>query len=171
MNLVETLTKDNSRSAVLKIVRFTGTDPKRFAKLLDVFFAGPYRMTQRSARPLVVLVRAHPELLSPHLKGIVQGLKQSNVDASVLRNTLKLLQLAKIPKALQGYTAKVCFDLLQNTRTAIAMKVFSMSVLANLAMTEPDLKNELIILIEDQLPYASPGFLSRARRVLKKLKP
>jgi hypothetical protein len=51
----------------------------------------------------------------------------------------------------------------------IAVRVFSMSVLANITRHEPDLKKELRIIIEDQLPFASAGFRARAKKVLKEL--
>lgn len=52
----------------------------------------------------------------------------------------------------------------------IAVRVFAMTVLANLAKQLPELKNELIPLIEDQLPYGSAAFISRGRKLLKELK-
>ena len=51
----------------------------------------------------------------------------------------------------------------------MAVRVFSMSVLARIAHDQPELKNELKIMIEDQLPFGSAAFLARARKVLKQL--
>ena len=42
-----------------------------------------------------------------------------------------------------------------------------MTVLANIAQKEPDLWNELKLSIEQQLLHCSPGFRSRARKVMK----
>ena len=36
--------------------------------------------------------------------------------------------------------------------------------------SHPELKNELIPIIEDQLPYGSPAFISRGRKALKELR-
>jgi hypothetical protein len=44
-----------------------------------------------------------------------------------------------------------------------------MTVLANIAMEEPDLKDELKIVIEDGLPYGSAAYISRAKKTLKQL--
>jgi hypothetical protein len=43
-----------------------------------------------------------------------------------------------------------------------------MTVLYRLIEKEPDLKKELRIILEDELPYASPAFVSRARKILQK---
>jgi hypothetical protein len=41
--------------------------------------------------------------------------------------------------------------------------------LATIAKANPELKRELQMIIEDHLPFASPAYLSRARKVLKNL--
>jgi hypothetical protein len=51
----------------------------------------------------------------------------------------------------------------------VAVKVFAMTVLSTIINDQPDLKKELKTIIEDQLPYASPGFVARARKIIKKL--
>jgi hypothetical protein len=92
------------------------------------------------------------------------------VHDAVKRNVVRLLQFIEIPKQLQGLTADICFRFFHNKREPIAVRVFSMTVLSNLAKKLPELKNELIPLIEDQLPYGSAGFISRGRKVLRELK-
>jgi hypothetical protein len=44
-----------------------------------------------------------------------------------------------------------------------------MTVLFNIVKKYPELKDELKMSIEDQLPYGSAGFKSRGRRILKSL--
>ncbi len=81
-----------------------------------------------------------------------------------------MLQFIPIPKSSQGQVASLCFKFLNDPKQPIAVRVFSMTVLANLAREVPELQRELRILIEDQLPYGSAGFVSRGRSILKKLK-
>ena len=103
------------------------------------------------------------------MKAIIRHLKTPGLHDAVKRNTVRILQFITIPRSLQGQAAAICFDLFQNTEEPVAVRVFSMSVLARIAHDQPELKSELKILIEDHLPYASAGFLSRARKVLKQL--
>ena len=44
-----------------------------------------------------------------------------------------------------------------------------MSVLGNLAKKYSEIKPELKLIIEDQLPHQSAGFKSRAKHILKEL--
>ncbi len=169
MNLVETIAKDHSRAQCDRVVKYVGKDPGRFDELVQVFLAGPYRITQRAAWPLGYCVEHHPHLIRPHLKTIINNLRRPGLHVAVKRNTVRLLQFIAIPPSLQGQAAAICFDLLQDAREPVAVRVFSMSVLAKIARDQPELKNELKILIEDQLPYGSAGFLTRARKILKQL--
>lgn len=170
MNLVKALLKEHSKAQCNRIVEYIGTDKDRFEQLVNVFITSTYRVTQRAAWPLSYCVEYHPELIKPHLKKLIHNLKRPGLHDAVKRNTVRLLQFISIPKSLQGVTAQVCFDLLQNRKEPIAVRVFAMTVLSNIAKDQPELKSELKIIIEDNMPYGSAGFVSRSRKILKDLK-
>jgi hypothetical protein len=170
MNLVETILKEHSTRQRNKIVAYVGKNQKRFAELVQVFLDGPYRVTQRAAWALSYCVEDHPDLAKPHLKILLKNILKSGQHVAVKRNTLRLLQFITVPKNLQGITADIGFRLLSDNKEPVAVKVFAMSALKDIALQQPELKNELIPIIEDQLPYTTPAFISRARKVLKELK-
>lgn len=171
MNLVQALLSEHSKAMSDKIVRHIGNDPKRFADLVRIYLAGPYRVTQRAAWPLSHCGGLHPSLIRLHLRKILKAVRAPGIHDAVKRNTVRMLQFIEIPKAHQGDVAAVCFEFLMNPKEPIAVRVFSMTVLANLAKLLPDLQGELRIVIEDQLPFGSPGFINRAKKILKDLKP
>jgi hypothetical protein len=111
-------------------------------------------------------VERHPELIYPHLKKILQYVVTPGVHDAVRRNTVRLLQYIDLPPEFHGQVAEICFGFLQQKNIPVAVKVFSMTVLSRICSTEPDLQRELRIIIEDQLPYASAGFISRAKKIL-----
>jgi hypothetical protein len=170
MNLLKEVMQEHSRRQMLKIVQYVGSSPERFGELVDVFLNGPYQVTQRSAWPLSNCTELHPALVKPHLKKLIAFLAKAGEHDAVKRNILRLLQFIPIPKSLQGKTADLCFQFLGDTKEPIAIRVFAMTVLANLANENPELKNEIIPMIEDQMPYGSAGFVSRGKKVLKELK-
>jgi len=153
-----------------KIVAYIGTNSSRFSELVSLFLAGPYRITQRAAWPLSRCVEINPEFIEPHLKKILTYTMTPGVPDAVKRNVIRLLQFIPIPKRLYGPTAKICFQFLSDKKEPVAVRIFSMTVLSNLAKKLPELKNELIPLIEDEMPYGSAGFVSRGRKVLQELK-
>ena len=89
MKLVETIEQAHSSAQRDKIVRYVGSNPKRFAELVDVYLKGPYRITQRSAWPLSYCIQVHPELVKPHLKTILQFSKRPGVHDAVKRRLVR----------------------------------------------------------------------------------
>lgn len=168
MDIKKELLKEHSKRQTSKVVNYIGKDPQRFNLLVKMFLAGPYRVTQRAAWPLSYCVEEHPALIKPHLKSVLKMLDKKDAHDAVKRNILRFLQHIEIPKQFYGTVADRCFTLM-DPKEPIAVRVFAMTVLANIAKQEPDLQKELRIVIEDQLPFASTGFLARARKVLRGL--
>lgn len=171
MDIRKELSREHSRAKTMKIVDYVGNNPARLKVLVDIFLTGPYRITQRAAWPLSYCAEREPELIIPHLKTILNYLKKPGIHDAVKRNTVRLLQFIEIPKRHQGQVADICFGYLQDPKEPVAIRAFSMTVLASIARQNPDLRQELAILIEDQLPFGSPAFVSRGRKVLKEIRP
>jgi len=161
--------KEHSRKMVLQIGKYVDNNPKKFKELIDIFLAGPYRVTQRTSWPISHLVEKNPSLILPHLNVVLNMLDRNDVHDAVKRNILRLLQFIDMPKKYYGRVVDRCFALM-DPKQPIAVRVFSMTVLGNIAQELPDLKKELQLVIEDQLPYASAGYRSRAKKILKTLK-
>ena len=168
IDLKKEIFKEHSKLQTLKIVKYIGNSTQRFHDLIKVLVKGPYHVSQRAAWPLSVCIEHHPELILPHLSTVLKLLNRKDMHEAVKRNVVRLLQYVDIPKRYYGKVAGTCFELL-DPKEPIAVRASSMTVLANIAVHEPDLKKELRIVIEDQLPYASAGFRARARKILKSI--
>lgn len=166
MNLHEALAKEHSKKQCDRIVHYIGDDPERFAILMDIFFKGVYRITQRAAWPMSYCVRAHPELIKPYFKLLLDNLARKDLHVAVARNTLRLLQDVTIPKKFQGRVMNACFHYLQSPESPIALKAFSLTVLEHLAKDYPEIMPELRLIIEEQWDQATPAIRSRARKIL-----
>jgi hypothetical protein len=166
MDILQLLRSEHSKKQTDRIVRYIGDDPTRFAVLMALFFKGEYRITQRAAWPLSYCVRAHPALIGPYFKRLLDNLARKDIHVAVIRNTLRLLQDVDIPKRFHGRIMSTCFDFIQSPETPIALKVFSLTILANLSSVYPEIRGELKLIIEEQWEHATPGFRSRAKKVL-----
>lgn len=169
MNLKTEILKEHSRKQAEKIAAYIGDDESRFAQLMNLFFENTYRISQRSAWIVSICTERYQFLIEPYLSKMVNNLEGKIHDA-VKRNTLRIFQSFDLPKRLWGKTADLCFRFLMDADEPIAVKVFAMTVVANICKHEPDLKTELRIVIEDQLQNASAGFKARANRILKQIK-
>ncbi len=168
-DLEKEILKEHSKRQTMKITRWVGGDEKRFSQLMHLFFQDNRTVVQRSAWIISTCADNHPSLITPWLKKLIQKIKVPGVHNAVPRNILRILQFVDIPRSLQGDVANICFDFLSSKDTPIAIKAFSMYVLANIADHEPDLKKELRIVVEQMLPYGSGGIISCGRKVLKRI--
>jgi hypothetical protein len=169
MDMRRELLKEHSKQQAQKIVSYIGKDPERFTSLVNLFLEGPYRVTQRAAWPLNYCVENHPTLIKPHLKRILNHLNKPGIHDSVKRNVMRFLQFIEIPVRNQGQVASRCMNYLQDRAQPIAIRCFSMTVMAKIANQNHELKRELRLAIEDLIPSGSPGILSRAKKVLREL--
>jgi hypothetical protein len=136
---------------------------------MRAFLRGEYRVTQRAAWAVGICAERNPALIRPYLGKMISRMLEPGVHPAVQRNVVRLLQDVEIPGPLLGKVASSCFDLLFSADAPVAVKVFSMSVLARIALKRPDLCRELQLAINQQIPFATAGFRSRARRVLRSL--
>ncbi|MGL1885207.1 MAG: hypothetical protein OCD76_01735 [Reichenbachiella sp.] len=102
------------------------------------------------------------------LELLIQLVCDSTLD-TILRCTLRLLQDYQIPENLQGSLITRCFDLLVDHNVPVAIKAFSMTVVANHCNQYPELKPELKMVIEELLTNPTPGILSRGSKILKRI--
>ena len=85
------------------------------------------------------------------------------------RTVAKMLCLAGVPEEIEGLVVDELFKWVLDPKIKVAVKVFSIDVLCQLTFKYPDLKEELLLVIDDQLDKNSVAFKARARMVLKKL--
>ena len=169
MDLQSEILKEHSKRQAVKIARWIGNDKKRFAQLMQLFLEGEYRIAQRSAWIVSLCGEQYPALLKPWFARMIRKTQEKDVHNAVQRNVVRVLQFADLPRALRGPVVNLCFNFLQSPEAPIAVKAFSMTVLANIAAKEPDLKREVALVIEEMLPYGGPGIRSRGKRVLQQL--
>jgi len=169
MNIREEILAEYSRKHVTKIAGWIGNDKKRFSQLLDVFLHDEYRVVQRSAHILSFVADKYPELIEQNIHSIVNRLFDDNIHVAVKRNVVRILQFIKIPEKLHAKVINICMDYLSNPEETVAIRCFSMTVLANFTKQYPEIKYELEAVINSRLKNVSGGLKVRARDVLKLL--
>ena len=168
MDIRKQLLNDHSKALTDRIISYVGNNQNRFNRLITIFLEGPYRITQRAVWPLSYCVINHPSLIDRHYGSILKMLTKPGIHDAVKRNIMRLLQFVTVPARHQGKVIEHCFRLM-DPKEPIAVRVFAMTVLANLASQHPDLKKELKLLIQDQLPFGTAAYLSRSKKILKQL--
>jgi len=166
MNIRYALLKVHSKEQATKIADYIGSDPERFAELMK-FFTGPvYRVSQRAAWPVSYCIERHPELVKPYYNLLIKQLERDDAHVAVRRNVVRLLQFVDIPKRYAGRIFEACYNLVDNPNETVAVRVFAMTVAANVAKDSPELLDELRLVATKYSQSSTAGFRSRARRIL-----
>lgn len=167
--LAEQLQLEHSKRQALRLSRWIGQDLERLAALLEIFLGDNYRLSQRAAWVLSTVADQSPQLLELWLPQMVAKIHEPGVHDAVKRNVVRLFQEIEIPEEQLDELADACFSFLADPKEAVAIRVFSMSVLENICRKIPELKPELRLLLEEHLPHGTAGFKSRGRKILKRL--
>ncbi len=170
-NILEALQTEHSKAMTNKIVKFIGDDGERMLELMTCFFGDDARISQRAAMSVCWVADKYPELIEPYLEKMLLLSRASNVHYALQRNTMRVLrELPKIPESVLGLATDTAFKFLEIPSTPVAIRAFSMRVLYKISQKEPDLKNELKLIIETFLPHETlPAFTSTAKEILRLL--
>ncbi len=169
MDLRETILEEHSKAQTNKIVKWIGSDQKKFDQLFKLFLNDEYRVVQRAAWPLSYCVMSHPQLIQKHFTKLIKNLQKPGIGDSVKRNSVRLLQHIPIPAKLHGEIMNICFNYISDPQEKVAIKAFSLTVLQNLCRQYPEIKSELKTIIEDRWDYETVAFRSRAKKILKEM--
>jgi hypothetical protein len=170
MELRDEILRENSKEHTEALAGWVGGNPKRMDQLVDLFLKDEYRVVQRAAWILSYVGDKHPRLIEPHLAAMVERMGHHGIPVAVKRNVVRILRDMPIPEDLQGPVMDFCFRFLEDPKETVAVKAFSMTILGRLAKIYPDIRNEIVMLIEDHLREgATPGIRSRGMKTLKEL--
>ncbi|HET9745419.1 MAG TPA: hypothetical protein VFP97_06900 [Chitinophagaceae bacterium] len=166
MNIRDALLKEHSKKQCNRIVRWVGNDQERFDELFDLFLNDEYRVSQRAAWPVSYCVEEHSNLIQRHFSKLLKNLNKKGIHDAVKRNSIRLLQYVTIPEKFHGQVMDICFRYISCPTEPVAVKVYSITVLQNLARQYPDILNEIKLVIRERWDYETVAFKTRAKRLL-----
>lgn len=170
MNLREEILREHSKAQCERIVQWIGSNQSRFDELLYLFLNDEYRVVQRAAWPLSYSATAHPALVKKYWRKLIDHLFKPGIHMAVKRNTVRLMEGVDIPEKYEGEIMDICINYVADPTEAIAVKAHSLTILGKLSVKYPEIIPELRVIIDDQMPYQTPAFKARAKRLLKQWK-
>jgi hypothetical protein len=165
----EELLRGNSLANATIIAAYACTSHSNFKELMVCFLSPEYRVAQRAAGAVSICVKNDPLIIQMHIHQIVTQLTRLDVNDSVKRNSLRMLQEVEIPEEFHGEIMNACFAFIEDPATPVAIKAFSLTILYNLSEQYPEIKSELQLIIEERLATETAAFKARARKILGKL--
>lgn len=169
MNLLNEILKEHSKKQTTKVVKWVGEDAKRFEELMNLFLKEGGVVTQRASAMVGYCGVEQSQLLKPWNKKLLDYMEVQGTHPAVRRNILRIYQFVPVPAKFQGRLVDTCFRFLTSKDEPIAVKAFAMTILKKIAKENPDLKQEVKMVVEELLPYASPGIKARAKCLFREL--
>lgn len=172
MNIREELLKHQvqSKALVLQIATYAVDSEILLSELVDCYTSGDTRLAQRAAWSLSWVAQKNPKAIQPYLNIIVSQISKPHAHDAVVRNSLRILEDTYIPEPFHGEVLNACFDFVQKKHTAVAIKAFSLHIIFNLSKLYPEIRNELKLVIQENIEFETAAFRSRGKKLLAKLK-
>ena len=142
---------------------------ERFAKVFPLIYDSNGYIANRAGWVVEKCAAKYPYLVKPQINEIIDFLPQISFDG-LRRVMLKVLTLLPLPENRLGEVIDVCLTWLESPKEKVAVKVYSMQILADFCKTEPGLIPELLSIIENHYERNSFAFQSRADKILEEFK-
>lgn len=169
MNLKAEILKEHSYENSDKIAWFIMDNQNYLPDLFQIFWGNDKILTQRATWIILIISEWKPKILKPFVEEMILTLNKEGINDSIKRNTVRFLAEFPIPKHMEGVITEICFNYLNNASEAVAIKVFSMTILERMVQKYPDLKEELIASLEVGMEFGSGGYRSRGGKILMRL--
>ena len=171
MDIRAALEEEHSKAQTMRLVEYVGKSPARFGEIVEVILGGDPLLAQRAAWAISHCAETNPSVVEPHLCRLIENLHQrEGLHDAIKRNTMKAASILDVPDDIAGLAADLAFGFLASPEEAVAIRVYSMTMLLNLCRREPELCGELRLHLEQLLPSTrKPAFQSRGRMTLEKL--
>jgi hypothetical protein len=149
--------------------RCVKADPRLFDLLYNFIYSDDPRLAMRSCWIIDNASEEFPDLLSDKLPELISTLI-STKNGSLKRHFTRILCRYQIPEQYLAAVINRSFELLAPTEP-ISVRVFAMQLLFNITRQVPDLRGELILVIESLMEVGgSAGFTNRAGKLIRQLR-
>jgi hypothetical protein len=163
------LLEEHSLARTIEVAAMVQGDADKFAIAWEIFCTSDPPLPQRMAWVISHVTDAHPALGARYATTIAARLPFFTHSAE-LRAAVRILSKTTIPKEAVGDLLYHLFPILEDPNVPVAIRVHAMQVLYQVSQLEPEIKRELYLVIENQMSNASPGYISRARKLLARLR-
>ena len=174
MGIREQLAVRHGRANADLVLAYVATHPEGLPELIDCLQSDDPVCGQCAAMVWGDLARLEPDWMRPHLPRLTE-LALHPPYPTTRRNVMRYFSevpaswLLADEERVAGPLLELAFALAEDPTQKVTARMYGIQIAANLSEHYPELRPELRDLIEGELAAASPGFRSRARKILKGL--
>jgi hypothetical protein len=170
MQSYETRLVDSSRMIADIMVADIGNDQEKFDEMMVLALRDVYPLSMRAARIIELCMPKHINLFKPHIDKIIRLLPSVKVDG-LKRNFLKIFADSPIymDEELSGQLVDLAFNYLGDQKQAISVRAYAIDILVRFVRIYPEMKPELIAILESMYTDASVGLRLKSRKIIRLL--
>ncbi|HPE55283.1 MAG TPA: hypothetical protein P5514_04885 [Bacteroidales bacterium] len=167
---INELLGDSSRKGIDLVVQLVGDNPVLFKQFLEITLREKGALSQRASRVVNFATLNHPGLFKPYAVEIVAKMPDMKHD-SVKREIIKTFadHDFDMDEVTTSKLLEICFKWFTDQNEKIAVQAYALDVLYKISNQYPDLKFELISVIEQQREFMSTGMKARIAKMLPML--
>ncbi len=145
-------------------------EPELYRLLIEIAFYNANPKSWRAAYLIDKINDNYPKLLKPFLNEMIEQLKIERSEGKK-RHFLKLISMNDLPLEQLGFLTDFCISVFTSDKEPVAVRVHAMQVLYNISEKQPDLKTEILLIVEHEMEnHFSAGILSRGNKIAHKLR-
>ena len=168
MNFLHKLSSGNYKAATEEILKHILENPESLAELIEIYLSEDLMTSHRAAYTLTILSEKYEQFIIPHAQRIYNHMLTPPHDAA-LRNGLRFFKTMDIPEDLEGPIFDYCYKLFGIIKSPISIRVYSATVLFNIAQKYPELREELTTYFDEYKETGSPVFKRSMEKMISKL--
>ena len=170
MNIEESIFRDRSNDNIKKIASYILDNPNKLKALWFLIKEGSSSMQMRASWVLTKAVEKNVSLLDSYEDALIDLITSTN-NLGLKRNLLRSVYHSK----LHGKNYSILFDLgcceFANPNNPVAVRMFSLRVANKIVHIIPELKDELVVLMESNLgSIQTSGLKSAYKDIYNQLK-
>lgn len=153
----------------VQVSLMVGTNEELFEELINCMLEKDAEIARRAAWALSFCIEKNAFLFDKHVGVFIDIMNNKTCHVAVKRAATQALQFMEIPEEIEGKAYDYGINILIDPNEGIAVKAYVLQILQNIVIKYPELKQELIELVKDKMPFESPAFKSRGKKLLNLL--
>lgn len=164
------LLPDSSRNTANLATSFILKNQSYLDDMFELAFSDRKKIAMRASRVIYLVYEQAPGLIKSRFPEILKRLEKIT-DTSAKRNLIHLFigNASLLNEDDLGLLLDICFKYLESPDSEVAHKIYSIYIIYEVSQSIPELKPELIAIIERNIDTEQTAYKSIGKKILKKL--
>lgn len=142
-------------------------DEEGFEELIGCMEDKDFRISGTAAWAMSHAVQKKPDLITSAHQAKLIRLARQTTSGALKRNIARAWQWCFLPPDLMFDIAETALGFLNSAEEDVAVKAFSITVLERCLKVIPELKEEVLFILEKEMPHASAAYIHRAGKLIR----